>query len=324
MSDILISIITTCYNKSEFLEEAINSVLRQSHYNFEWIIINDGSTDNSSKIILSQSDNRIKYYEIENCGQAVSSNYGLTLAKGNYIKFFDADDVLNEDHLKEQLRIADSRQDILVSCLWARFYNNNILTARFTRETVWQNLESFEWIKKALRQESDMMPAWLWLIPANLLKNVGGWNTNDSMNNDFEFSIRLLLNVREVKFADKAILYYRSGNNTMSTSKSKVDFQKAVFSNELGCNHLINYNNTPEIKKLCADRFQGWVYRIYPIDKKLVEYLEEKIKTLGGSTRQMKGSDLFNIFRFILGWKIAKQLQLKKTRVDNFLKKVFC
>ncbi len=323
MSDILISIITTCYNKSEFLEEAINSVLRQSHYNFEWIIINDGSTDISSKIILSQSDNRIRYYEIENSGQAVSCNYGLTLVKGTYIKFFDADDILNEDHLKEQLRIADSSQDILVSCKWARFYNNDIHTANFVRETVWQNLESFEWIKKALRQESDMMPAWLWLIPAKLLKNIGGWNTNDSMNNDFEFSIRLLLNVREVKFADKAILYYRSGNNSMSTSKSKVDFQKAVFSNELGCSHLLNYSNTDEIKSLCADRFQEWVYRIYPVDKKLVEHLEEKIKKLGGSTRIMKGSNLFNFFRFILGWKIAKQLQLKKTQVDNFLKEMF-
>ncbi len=320
LSDILISIVTSCYNKSEFLEDTINSVLRQSHRNFEWIIVNDGSTDSSSKIILSQNDNRIKYYAIKNSGQAFSSNFGLKFVKGSYVKFLDADDILNEDHLKEQLRIANGRQDILVSCSWARFYDNNILGARFLKETVWQDLTNFEWIKSALRQESDMMPAWLWLIPITLLKKVGGWNIHDSMNNDFEFSIRLLINVQEVKFASNAIVYYRSGYNSMSALKSKVDFQKAIFSNELGCSHLLNYQNTQEMRALCADRFQAWVYRIYPTDKNLVNYLEQKIKKLGGSTRKMNGSNLFILFRILLGWKIAKQIQVHNYLFRSFLK----
>jgi glycosyltransferase involved in cell wall biosynthesis len=310
MTSDLISVITTCYNKAPYLNEAINSVLNQSYQNFELIIINDGSTDDSEKIILSKKDSRIKYFRFPNQGQAASSNYALSIAKGKYIKFLDADDIMNTEHLTEQIQLMDNREDLLVSCSWGRFHNGDINTALFEPESVWQDMSNILWIKSALSQKSDMMAVWLWLIPASIINKVGGWNLRDSMNNDFEFSMRLLLNVTHVKFAVNAKMYYRSGINSMSVTKSVKEFRKAIYSNELGCEHLLAFEDSSQTRKLCADRLQEWLFRIYPMDRVLERELELKIKKLGGSSRKFESGFFFTLFRKSFGWKIAKKLKL--------------
>jgi len=91
----MISVIMPVYNGEKFLEEAIKSILAQTETEFELIIINDGSTDNSEDIILTYSriDHRIKYYKQENKGEGAARNLGLQYAKGEFICFQDADDI---------------------------------------------------------------------------------------------------------------------------------------------------------------------------------------------------------------------------------------
>ena len=89
-----ISVVLPVYNAEETVAEAIDSILQQTFMDFELIIINDGSIDNSEEIILSYSDERIRYYSNgENRGLIYSLNRGLRLAKGKYIARMDADDI---------------------------------------------------------------------------------------------------------------------------------------------------------------------------------------------------------------------------------------
>ncbi|NMO79573.1 glycosyltransferase family 2 protein [Niallia alba] len=103
MNNPLISIIIPVYNVEEYLERCINSVLSQTYKNFEVIAINDGSTDNSLKILedLALSDNRIFIYNKENGGQASARNLGLKKVKGDYLIMVDSDDYIDE-HLLEK------------------------------------------------------------------------------------------------------------------------------------------------------------------------------------------------------------------------------
>lgn len=100
----LVTVLMPTFNAAEFLETSIRSILKQTLYDFEFLIINDGSKDNSEEIILSFSDNRIKYIKnIRNIGLANTLNKGLALAKGEYIIRMDADDYSLDTRIEKQV-----------------------------------------------------------------------------------------------------------------------------------------------------------------------------------------------------------------------------
>lgn len=96
----LVSIIVPVYNMEVFVEECLKSILNNTYTNFELIIVNDGSTDNTLEIVSKFKDPRIQIINKENGGAASSRNVGLNIAKGEYIIFIDADDVITTDFIK--------------------------------------------------------------------------------------------------------------------------------------------------------------------------------------------------------------------------------
>ena len=104
------------HNGDRFLSAAIESILTQTYKNFEFIIINDGSTDNSLKIIQSYDDNRIIIIDNDkNIFLAASLNKGIKKAKGKYIVRMDADDISMPDRLSKQVRYMENNPNIGIS-----------------------------------------------------------------------------------------------------------------------------------------------------------------------------------------------------------------
>ena len=111
----LVSIITPTYNKSNLLKETIISVLKQTYKNFEHLIIDDGSTDNSRDIVESFKVNRIKYILQDHTGvPAAGRNTGIKIAKGKYIAFLDHDDLWFPQKLEKQIQKFKENKDLLV------------------------------------------------------------------------------------------------------------------------------------------------------------------------------------------------------------------
>lgn len=307
----LVSVIMPCYNAAEFIREATQSVLEQTYPNFELIVVNDGSTDASEDEIKKFNDSRIRYFRQENKGQCAASNFGIAQAKGAYIKFFDADDVLGNTHLEAQLNRLNGSKSSVASCAWGRFYDGNPASAKFLPETVWKDMKPLEWLKAALSQKYDMMGAWVWMIPADLLKKVGGWDERLSLNNDFEFSTRLLLQADKVLFTEDAKFYYRSGlTQTLSQARSEKRFREGILSTDLGCSYLLARENSEEMRQICANRYQEWLYASYPYYPAMESYLRQKVDELGGSDRQLAGGRAFRFLTFIAGWKAAKRMKM--------------
>lgn len=100
----LVSVIISTYNRSKYIGSSIESVLAQSFRDWELIIINDGSTDNTKEIVNTFEDERIRYYEQENSGLAAARNRGTKLARGRYIAVHDDDDLMLPDRLANSLR----------------------------------------------------------------------------------------------------------------------------------------------------------------------------------------------------------------------------
>lgn len=105
--DGLISVIIPSYNSSKYILKTVNSVLQQTYENFEIIIVDDCSKDNTREVIreLSEQDNRVRYiFQEKNGGAAVARNTGIENAKGRYIAFLDSDDIWESDKLSIQIR----------------------------------------------------------------------------------------------------------------------------------------------------------------------------------------------------------------------------
>lgn len=106
----LVSIITPTYNCAPYIGDTIKSVLAQTYSNWEMIIVDDCSSDNTKEIVESFNDERIKYYCLEkNSGAAVARNMALRMAKGKWIAFLDSDDLWKPDKLECQIHFMEER-----------------------------------------------------------------------------------------------------------------------------------------------------------------------------------------------------------------------
>ena len=116
-----VSVVMTVFNGEKFLREAIDSVLCQTFKNFELIIVNDASTDNSLKIIQEKSslDQRIKIINLkENLGMANALNIAINDSKADYIARMDSDDIMYKNRLEEQVSYMGKHKDVdVLSCL---------------------------------------------------------------------------------------------------------------------------------------------------------------------------------------------------------------
>ena len=138
MQENLVSIITPCYNGSKYIGETIKSVLAQTYKEWEMIIVDDGSKDNSVEILeeFAQKDNRIKLIKQPNGGSANARNNGIRNAEGRYIALLDADDLWDNNFLEEQLKFMKEKNVVLVYGSYRRIdeNSNEILRPLIARE----------------------------------------------------------------------------------------------------------------------------------------------------------------------------------------------
>ena len=125
----LVSVIVPVFNCEKFIEKCLNSIISQSYAQIEVLVINDGSTDNSQKIInvIAQSDSRVHCLWQQNQGVAAARNYALGFAKGDYYLFVDGDDYIGTDYVKSLVECADRNHSELVICGYTLVYHNKQL-----------------------------------------------------------------------------------------------------------------------------------------------------------------------------------------------------
>lgn len=121
-----VSVIVPCYNQAQYLPETLDSVLVQTHQNWECIIVNDGSTDNTEEIALKycEQDERFVYLPKQNGGLSSARNAGLDIAKGEYVQFLDSDDILLPNKLECQVRMMEMEKTDVCVCHHSMFTTN--------------------------------------------------------------------------------------------------------------------------------------------------------------------------------------------------------
>ena len=139
-----ISIVVPIYNAEKYLNKCLDSLINQTKKELEFILINDGSTDDSEKIITSYHDKRIKYFKNKNQGIGKTRNFGIEKATGKYLMFLDSDDYLSEETCELLYQKAEKRQADLIVFDYSRVEKNNLNKVRisaFTPTNIKENKE---------------------------------------------------------------------------------------------------------------------------------------------------------------------------------------
>lgn len=210
---LLVSIIVPCYNYGNFLSETLDSVLCQTYNNWECLVIDDGSTDNTREVadIYINKDSRIKYFYQENRGLSAARNHGLDVSTGDFIQFLDADDLLEERKLEiHHTYLSDNPNIDIVYGSMIRFDSD---TKKETGDDSWMPKVSgqghnvlFCLIKGNIMVVSASM------IRKSIFKKTGIFNTEYRSMEDWELWLRCALN--DVCFE------YVEGNNTRTRIRS--------------------------------------------------------------------------------------------------------
>jgi glycosyltransferase involved in cell wall biosynthesis len=313
-----VTVIIPVYNAEKFLRDSVNSILNQSYKNIEIIIVNDGSTDNSYNILISEFSilpNIIIINSI-NKGQSAACNLGFKFSTGEYIKFFDADDILNDCFIEEQIKLLENCDSCLASSKWGRFYNDDLSTFRLNPEKVWRNLSPIDWLICSFEQGSNMMQCAIWLIPRNILSKSGLWNEDLTLNNDFEFFVRVLLSSKKIIFSSNSILYYRSGNkSSLSQILNKKAYESGVKSNLLGCDYILKSYNNEKVKEACVENLKPWMFSTYLKYNYLSKQIELKINELSQKRIYYKGSFFAEFLSKYFGWKFVSFISFLKNYI---------
>ena len=131
---LLVSVVMPAYNVEKYVEEAVHSILAQTFCDFEFIIVDDGSTDRTHDILRSFSDPRIRLiFNEKNEGNYPARNRGCRLARGKYIAVMDADDVAMPERLEKQVKYMEEHPDVLACGTAYRLMGRNKVIVQPTK-----------------------------------------------------------------------------------------------------------------------------------------------------------------------------------------------
>ncbi|MCB7481332.1 glycosyltransferase family 2 protein [Christiangramia sediminis] len=211
-----ISIIIPTYNRAHLILETLESVRNQDFKNWECLIIDDHSTDNTKTIVCDfiEEDKRFRYINKGkdiNRGASISRNIGISMSKGEYLQFLDSDDILASNKLKEQFEILSAYSSKCIStCKWGIFNFKSdpleLYENKADYKTFCSPIEYFEVIGKV----GGFFPPHCFLIHKELLCYSGYWNENISLNDDGEFFFRIILNCEKILFTENTYVRYRN------------------------------------------------------------------------------------------------------------------
>jgi glycosyltransferase involved in cell wall biosynthesis len=306
----LVSVCIPCHNSERFIGAAIESVLAQTYKHLEIIVVNDGSTDKSVEVISRYLGNGVRIIDA-NCGNASKArNIAFQNSRGDYIKFFDSDDLISPRMIEHQYARIRASTDCVSFSGWGRFYRSDISDFKPNYEPIWRDMDSREWLVEAWMNARPMMQPGQFLIPRDLVLNYGGWNESLTLTDDFEFFARILSNAEQLLFSDGCFLLYRSGiSGSLSRRSNRASVVSAMESILGGTDHLLKVHLTEKSKLACCNMLQQFVYMYYPRFRDLTKIVESRIDELGGSNLNPSGSPKFEACCRVVGWRLSRWIQ---------------
>ena len=273
----LVSVVVTCYNYGRYLRECINSVLKQTYSNFEIIVIDDGSTDDTPQIIQSFLDNRlIKYFRQDNQGQATAKNEGIKRSRGDLIAFLDADDQWQPTKLEKQLYLFTSDQ---VGVVYSRASRINATGKPIPSPVDSKYLKPRRGMVTNYLIYDNFVPFSSSIVRSECFEKFGAFNDQLQMGIDWDRWLRISTKYT-FEFCPEKLLIYRSGHGDQMSR----NLEKRIFCADIIIESFLNDFPKAVSNRILKDSSyytycsRGYLFRKMNIIKS-INYYNKAIRT---------------------------------------------
>jgi glycosyltransferase involved in cell wall biosynthesis len=251
----LISVIMPVFNGEIYLSKAIESILNQTLVDFEFIIINDGSTDNSINIIKKYADidNRINIINRENKGLVFSLNEGINISKGKYIARMDADDISSHIRFEKQLELLENECGDICGCHFTFVSESNKIINNFIAPITKESINCFLLITNPYAHGSVMIRREFIINNMLFYKDVKA--EDHRLWCDFYIAGAKFVTVNDFLF------FYRDHNNSISSTKEKSMFKEVYYNGSI----------------LAKNYHKNFKHDLFLMSKQELSFLEEQL-----------------------------------------------
>ncbi|MAF85421.1 MAG: glycosyl transferase family 2 [Dehalococcoidales bacterium] len=228
-----VSVILPTYNRANMLTEAIDSALNQTFKDFELIIINNYSTDNTESVVKSYDDKRIRYFKNRNNGLvSVNRNYGIQKSRGEYTAFLDDDDLWLPEKLEKQVKLLDSNKELGLVYSGSHVIDNK---GNLIRHTYFRGIKPCRGDVFNELLVSNFIPQLTVLVRRETLDKVGKFDTKYKIAQDYDLWLRIAAHY-QVDFIDQPLAKYRFHKDGASQKEMIRSFQEEILAKECWLN----------------------------------------------------------------------------------------
>lgn len=211
----LVTIITPTYNRSEFILEAVESVIKQSYPHFEFLIVDDGSTDNTVELLQPYlKDERVRLFQQENRGQSVARNVALADAAGEFICFLDSDNYWPLDKLESQIRIFEKHPEVDV------LYGDNVIINEQGKEISRKNMSRYSGRIAARMIQDNCVAMNTTMARRRCFDEMGGMSGKRRVADDYDLWLRFSARY-EFRYEPEYWAWYRVMEDQISSDKTQ-------------------------------------------------------------------------------------------------------
>ena len=212
-----VSVVVPTFNRAYLIKRSIDSVLKQTYKNFEILIIDDGSTDNTYDVVSTIGDDRIKYIRYSsNQGAAYARNEGIKLSKYDYIAFQDSDDVWNADKLEKQMKMI-LESDANMGLVYCEYHYNGLNGIEGICPNRDISLSQKSGNKFPYLLTGNMIGTPTMLVRKEVFEKVGGFDESYSCLEDYEFALRVA-SMYKIGFVPECLMEVYATNESVTNN----------------------------------------------------------------------------------------------------------
>ena len=317
----LVSILIPLYNAESYIAQTLENCLAQSYPHIEIIVVDDGSSDKGLQIAeeYAKRHNSIFVYTQPNSGAPRARNYAFEKAKGIYIQYLDADDLMSENKIALQMaEVAKYSYDPNVMCTSKfSYFKDSVADAVYFKQRIDHSYElGVEWLVDAW-SGGGFGVLMGWLTHRELIEKAGQWNESLKKNQDGEFFSRVVVQANKVCMCEDVMVYYRkTGSSSISAQ-----FKESAVASTLESLRLYEKNVKgvvhPQLQKALAYNYLGFISNYYPHFPHFLKEAEGDILRLGFNFRTLETPGKLGALAKVIGSKNIIRLRYWQRKLKN-------
>lgn len=300
-----VSIIVPIYNVEQYIQECVESLINQTYYDLEIILINDGSTDSSGELCdeFSEKDNRIRVVHQKNAGAANAKNKGLDMAIGEYITFIDSDDVVEVNWIQMMVQEMESEDVEIVECKMDLLLKNRVEAVNDYYDDK-KIFTSEEYLAQYLNRWTSSL-FWNKLFKRELTKNIRFKKERRCIDDEF-YTYKVISNAKKISRIDDVLYHYRQRKSSVVRTKSN------------------QFQITDDALEVLIERYE-WIKARYPMLRRI--YLNHDMDFLLYYSKQgFFNKKLIKKYRKIAYYYLSENMKMRFTKISliNEMYLLFC